>query len=117
VPSYRWAGAHPYRDHRNGRTIEPGGLIRQRAERIAAAHPQDVERIADDTPGPDDWTAVATGTPPFAPGEHTVSELRDRVQEVDDADALRALRTAEADGGDRTTALDAIDARIDELED
>lgn len=117
MPRYRWTGVGEFVVRLGREPVRvPSGETVDVPEHVAAGWAE-LERVADDTPGPDDWTAVATGTPPFAPGEHTVSELRDRVQEVDDADDLRALRTAEAEGEDRTTALDAIDTRIDDLED
>lgn len=51
--AYRWTGSHAYRDHANDRVIEPGAEIpADAAERIAAAHPHQVEEI--DQEGDDD---------------------------------------------------------------
>jgi len=51
------------------------------------------------------------------PSELTVDELQERVEGVDDVEKLEAIRQLEAgDDGGRTTALDAIDERLDELE-
>jgi len=55
--------------------------------------------------------------PAVDPGDLTVANLRDAVADIDDAEALRAVRRAEADGKNRTTALDAVDARLADLED
>lgn len=115
MPSYRWAGSHAYRDHRNGRTIEPGDLIGQGVERIAAAHPQDVERVDAGT-GADEYTD-GPQSPHDVVAEYTVDELREYVADLPDIPTLRALREAEANQQHRTTALEAINTRIDELED
>ena len=47
------------------------------------------------------------------PGDHTVDELRDALEDVDDAEALQAILEAERDGKDRKTAKEAIEARIE----
>jgi hypothetical protein len=107
MPRYRWTGVGRFDGD-----VAPGEVA-DLPERVGEPQPE-LERVEiPDPDGPD----VESGTLPFAPGEHTVSELRDRVQDINDADALRALRTAEADGGDRTTALDAIDDRLAALGD
>lgn len=51
------------------------------------------------------------------PSDLTVAELRDRVGDVDDVGLLEAIHKAETDGEQRSTAIDAIEDRIDELED
>ncbi|RBI64402.1 electron transfer flavoprotein subunit alpha/FixB family protein [halophilic archaeon] len=50
------------------------------------------------------------------PDEHTVDELESEVQSVDDPGALDDLLTDEEEGKDRETAKEAIQARIDELQ-
>lgn len=125
VERIRWDGAHAYRDHANDRVIEPGEFIGDGAERIASAHPHDVERVtvdddgdAGDTGG-DTVESEAPGSDeqyvesPFDPGDHTVDELRDALENIPDdvTDAeLEALAEAERDGDNRTSALDAIEA-------
>jgi hypothetical protein len=52
---------------------------------------------------------------PLDPGDHTVADLREAIADIDDADALRAVGDAEEAGENRTTALEAIDARLSEL--
>ncbi|MDF9748368.1 hypothetical protein [Natrinema salsiterrestre] len=52
----------------------------------------------------------------YDPGEHTVSEIQKHVESTKDRRWLELVRDAEEEGQDRTTALDAIDARLNELE-
>ncbi|SFS62982.1 hypothetical protein [Halostagnicola kamekurae] len=68
---------------------------------------------SDDIDEPDDESE----TLPFNPEEHTNDEIAERVKDVDDAAALEALRNLEEEQKDRDGAKDAIDARMDELED
>lgn len=123
----RWDGAHAYRDHANDRVIEPGEFIGDDAERIAAAHPHDVERVtvdegdAGDTGGDEAESDAQTGggedvEPPFDPGDHTVDELRDALDDIPDDVGnaeLKALAQAEENGDNRTSALEAIQAALE----
>lgn len=49
------------------------------------------------------------------PTQLTVEEIENEVADVDDLDTLQDALSAEEDGDDRTTAKDAIVARIDEV--
>jgi hypothetical protein len=80
--------------------------------RFAARH-----NVDPDTLRVDDTDDAVAETLPFEPGELTVGDLEARLADVDDAGTLRALRDQEASDKDRTTAIDAIDARLDNLED
>lgn len=52
MSAYRWVGAHAYRDHANGRRIEPGDAVpADIADAVADAHPDSVTAMPDD---PDD---------------------------------------------------------------
>jgi len=55
---YVWTGTHAYRDHANGRVVEPGEqLPGDIADQVAASHPQDVEKReteSDDEDGDDE---------------------------------------------------------------
>ncbi len=51
------------------------------------------------------------------PSDHTIAELEAEIEDVEDADALRDLREAEAEGKDRKGAEAAIDERLDEVAD
>lgn len=108
MTTYRWVGAHPYRDHRTGRLLAPGETFTD--ERIAEAHPHDCERVSDT---PSDQPASL----PFDPGTLTVAELRDalseRAADLSAAD-FDAIADAERNGKARTTALEAITAARDE---
>lgn len=50
------------------------------------------------------------------PRDLTVSELEDRIEGVDDPDLLRDIRAAEEDADDRSGATDAIDDRLNDLD-
>jgi hypothetical protein len=50
------------------------------------------------------------------PTDLTVDELEERIADVDDVALLAAIREAETDAEDRTTAIEAIDTRLNELE-
>lgn len=47
------------------------------------------------------------------PNEHTIDELRDELDGVDDPEALEELREAESDGENREGAKETIDERLD----
>jgi hypothetical protein len=79
---------------------------------FAERHGLDLDDVVYEEDGPPDASASA-----LDPGDLTVADLRDAVADIDDAAALQAVRAAEAGGSDRTTALEAIDARLAELED
>lgn len=64
----------------------------------------------------DDDLDGESGTLPFSPDAFTVGEIEDRIADIDDAATVRALRNLEEEQQDRTTAIDALDARLDELE-
>lgn len=109
MPEYEWVGDGAYRDHRSGGEVEPGETV-ELPERVAA--PVDALRRvakADDEPAGD------TTAPPFDPGEYSVAELRDALEDVRASAAVRAVRDAESAGDARSTALEAIDARLDEV--
>lgn len=47
------------------------------------------------------------------PSDHTVDELRDELDGIDDPETLRDIRETETDGQDRTGVTEAIDDRLD----
>ncbi|WP_455449304.1 electron transfer flavoprotein subunit alpha/FixB family protein [Natrinema thermotolerans] len=51
--------------------------------------------------------------PAIDPDDHTVAELTDELETVDDADELRAILEAERAGQDRDTAREAIHGRLE----
>ncbi len=51
------------------------------------------------------------------PSEHTIDELRDELDAIDDPEALEELRETESDGENREGAKEAIDERLDAVSD
>ena len=47
------------------------------------------------------------------PDDHTVPELEDAIEDVEDVEALRSILEAERAGKDRKTAKAALERRID----
>lgn len=106
MPTLRYTGGGRFRH--GGRTFEHGDTATVDSD--TAAHLLetapfeeliDVDgRVVDETPA----------TPPFDPGEHSVADLRDRLDDATlTSDELEALTAAESQGKKRTTALDAIE--------
>lgn len=118
---YRWTGTNSYRDHRADVVIEPGEVIPdESAERIASAHPGDVEEVevvASDgqMESADDAVSEDGVTIPFDQESLNVPDLEDRIAGIDDPELLDAMREREEENKDRKTVLDAIAARIEEL--
>ena len=56
-------------------------------------------------------------TVPIDPSDHTVDELNTEIEDVEDIEGLWALLEAEKSGKDRKTAKEAIERRIDAVED
>jgi len=54
---------------------------------------------------------------PIDPSDHTVDELNTEIEDVEDIEGLWALLEAEKSGEDRKTAKEAIERRIDAVED
>jgi len=53
---------------------------------------------------------------PVLAEEATVAEIEDAVATIESADAIRYILEDEREGPNRTTAIDALEARLDELE-
>ncbi|MFC6766009.1 hypothetical protein [Natrinema soli] len=83
-------------------------------ESVAADHPRTLERV-DDGGDVDGGSDEADGTS-ADPGEHTIDELEAKLEDVDDPEVLRELVNLERSQKNRDGALDAIEARLDELE-
>ena len=58
-----------------------------------------------------------SGTLPFNPEENTIDELEQKLADVDDDEAVRALKNLEAEQQARSGAEDVFDERLGELED
>jgi len=78
--------------------------------RFAEAYDETPDALVREEDGPPDEAEA-----PFDPCDLTVDELTSALEDDDlDSDDLDALAAAEADGKDRDTALDAIDAHREE---
>jgi len=110
-----WTGTHPYRDHANDRTIEPGEEIPEDcADRIAASHARSVEeREADDADGDELAEAEAAETG-FSEDDWLAGDYDERAEAVEDGrvdeflDAIEDCETSE-------NVIEAVEARRDEL--
>lgn len=49
------------------------------------------------------------------PTDHSVAELKEELEAIDDVDRLESLLEAERNGDDRVTAIEAIEARLESL--
>jgi len=88
-------------------------------EKGSTGESDDVDGSAEDEADEDgDETVFPADEPPFDPAEHTVDEIETLLEENDyDEPKLLALYSAEAEAGERQTALAAIEDAEDELED
>jgi len=98
--------------------VDEDGIIQCPADR--AAEVADVLARAHDVPP--DGLLTREDEPPddgltLDPRELTVSELRKELAAISDTVILRNAREIETDNDDRTTALEAINARLNELND
>jgi hypothetical protein len=111
---YRYTGTALYRD---GDVVEPGDVIEPTeaeleafGDVLEAVHEREID--AETTP-----ESPTIESPPIDPSEYTVDELQDALEDADydwtDA-TLRGLRQAEVDGQNRDTALEAIDAELED---
>jgi len=108
MSGYRWAGRHAYRDHANNQTIAPGEeLPEEIAERVAGAHPRDVEAIEDGGDESDDieWSEEA-----WLEGDY--SERADAVADGRVDGHLDAIEDCETSD----TVIEAVEDRRAELE-
>lgn len=86
-----------------------------RLARVEREPEPDSKPADEDSDGDDDGEDESPEIDPH-PQDLTVTELRERVETVNDVSMLEAIRELEDDSDEpRTKALSAIDARIDEL--
>jgi hypothetical protein len=115
MSEYRWAGTHAYNDHANGRVIEPGAeLPDEIAERVADAHPYDVEAIDDETEGGDDDDGE------FDLDAFLDENASDQVEAIESGavdNHLSAIQEANAAENEYATVDEAVDERLAELDD
>lgn len=78
---------------------------------VASDDSEDEEEEEPETEGDDSLA--------FDPNDHTVDDVRDHVRSIDSDDIvaeLEAIREAEAAGKDRSTAIEAINARLEDVQ-
>ncbi|WP_435552758.1 hypothetical protein [Natrinema sp. CGMCC1.2065] len=92
-------------------------------ERIVDRHPRTLAIVEEDVDDDGGATGAGDATGELAvdgldphPKDLDVPELEDRIADVDDVDLLNAIKEAEKQNDDRTTAKNAIDSRLNELE-
>lgn len=52
----------------------------------------------------------------FHPTDHTVDEIKEKIDEIDDPEDVEAILELEESGNERVTAIEAIEDRLEELE-
>lgn len=117
---YRWQGSNTL-TRSDSSDVEPGDEFEPTDAEQSAF--RDLMEPVDEEAGDDgDATASDNSEPEPVdvdphPGDLTVSELEDRVEDIDDVELLEAILAAEQeDGSPRSTAVDAIQDRINDLE-
>jgi len=114
--AYRWTGTHAFRDHANGRVIDPGEeLPEDIAEQVASAHPHDVERIDDPPSGEDtDGAPAVEKWADWNEDDWLDLGYKQRVEDVREGRVDRHLEDI-ADIETSDTVEDAVDERLAEL--
>lgn len=106
--SFRYRGER----YRHGDTFEAeDGVLEKHPRTLSAVDGDEAGQEADE----DDGTVTVDDLDPH-PADLKVGELKERIADVEDVDLLETIRDAEEATEDRTTAKDAIDARLNEIE-
>lgn len=135
MPTLRWPeGRGVFIDRDTSRTpvddileVGPGDTVEVEDEDVAG-HYQDrgfvpVDGDGDGSGGSDDGVEspedlpddAPSGTLPIDPSAYSVPDLEQRLADIEDREALRAVRGVEERNKNRTTAKEAIDSRLDEV--
>lgn len=113
--SFRYRGER----YRHGDTFEAeDGVLEKHPRTLSAVdgdEATDQEADAEEAADEDDGTVTVDDLDPH-PADLKVGELEERIADVEDVDLLETIRDAEEATEDRTTAKDAIDARLNEIE-
>lgn len=113
VTTHRWTSSTRLKRHNTGETIKPGETFEPTESELRAFGNQ-IEEV-DDDPVPADLDGE-TGTLPLNPKGYTIPELEEELTDVDDREELIAVGNLESEQQDRDGALEAVEARIAELE-
>ena len=107
---YRWAGIRPHDRSDDSDPIEPGDVFEPTDAELEAFRDL-LEPVDEDEELPDG----ESGTLPFNPESKTIPEIEEKLEDVDDEETLEALRNLEQQQKDRDGAVDAIEARLEEV--
>lgn len=112
---YVWTGTHAYRDHANGRVVEPGEqLPGDIADQVAASHPQDVEQRETDSDDKDDGDGADNDEPEWSEEEWLAGDYEERAEAVRDGRVDRHLDDIE-DVERSETVTEAVEQRREEI--
>jgi hypothetical protein len=81
-------------------------------QRFASAHGVEADEIVvgDESEGSDDEA------PPILASEANVDEIEAAIERVESPESIRVILEDEREGKNRTTAVEALESRLDELE-
>lgn len=117
--SFRYRGER----YRHGDTFEAeDGVLEKHPRTLSAvdgdeATDQEADAESDDEEAAGEGGTVTVDDLDPHPANLKVGELEERIADVEDVELLETIRDAEEATEDRTTAKDAIDARLNEIED
>lgn len=105
----------------SGRAIEAEQAWRERSQPMSLSEPDTIDggdaaetetdRSTTDRKPQD----VEQAGPPINPSDHTVPEIREAIDSIDEPEALAAILRAERSGEARKTALEAIEERLEAI--
>jgi hypothetical protein len=126
MPRFKYTGDPRYRSRPTGDLTTDDTATVDDGDAAHFDDHDDFERVSEgESGGSDDEDGAAerdlpdgaSGTLPFNPEDHTNDEIEERAADIDDPEAVRALRNLEAEQKNRNGALDALDSRVDDLTD
>jgi hypothetical protein len=90
----------------------PDGVSEGWVQRFASAHGVEADEIVvgDESEGSDDEA------PPILASEANVDEIEAAIERVESPESIRVILEDEREGKNRTTAVEALESRLDELE-
>lgn len=116
--SFRYRGER----YRHGDTFEAeDGVLEKHPRTLSAvdgdeAIDQEADAESDDEEAAGEGGTVTVDDLDPHPADLKVGELEERIADVEDASLLDTILQAEVDGENRTTAVDAIESRLNEIE-
>lgn len=113
MTTHRWTSSTRLKRHDSGETIATGEEFEPTDSELRA-YANQIERLEDE-PDPDDADGES-GTLPFDPSNYTIPELEEQLAEIEVRDELIAVGNLESEQQDREGALEAIEDRIEQLD-